>query len=266
MRLVLLAAVLSSACAQGGGGLPRNDAGDRLDASGRDAGPPSDAGPPDAGRDAGVRDAGSDAGPCDETPCKLTAPQCGCLAGEGCYLGADGMRMCAEAGRTAPGVRCASPTACEPGHACVGTAGTTWCHRFCASDADCSGPGSVCILTLGDGMGGTVPDVTLCTMSCDPVDNTACPTLTACTIFRESDGAMRFLTHCRGAGMAGQGAACADDIDCQAGYGCVGPAGGATVCRHWCRVATGAGCPAGTACQSLATPAIIGGVEYGVCG
>ena len=269
--VLLLACVLG--CAQGGAGIPRRDAGGGagFDAGGLDASSPDagarDAGP-DAARDAATRDAGFDAGigPCDESPCRLVAPQCGCPAGEGCYLEPDGARACSEAGSTAAGVLCASATACVPGHACVGAGGVTWCQRLCEDDSDCTGgAGSLCILTLGDGMGGTIPGVTMCTVHCDPVDGVECVAGTSCGVYREEMGGTRFLTHCRANGPGGEGAACTSDTGCMPRLACVGPSGGSTVCRRWCRVASGTGCTGGTTCQSLATPAIVGGVEYGIC-
>jgi hypothetical protein len=41
--------------------------------------------------------------PCDEDPCKLVAPQCGCGADEMCTLAGGGTRVCTDEGSRAPG-------------------------------------------------------------------------------------------------------------------------------------------------------------------
>jgi len=252
-------------CAQGGTARTRRDAGrdggPAMDAGGVD-GAPGDApmGPPETGVDA-ARDAGP---PCAEMPCRLVVPQCGCADGEGCYLGADGMRACLPAGRVAYLARCAGASVCQPGYLCVGSRGQNFCQKLCAADADCDG-GALCVGQLGDGMGGTVPGVLLCGVSCDPIGSTPCPTGSACTIAREAMGAMRFYTMCRAAGMVTEGVACADARDCLAGLVCVGPEGGATTCQRYCLAATGTGCGPGTACTQFSDMPVVGGIEYGAC-
>ena len=204
---------------------------------------------------------------CPETPCRLVSPQCGCASGQGCYLNG-AMRMCMIAGGGAEGAACTASVDCQAGLECINVASSgtaaTLCLRHCTTDANCTGggsAGSICLLTLNDGMGGDIPGVTLCTRACDPVNQTGCPTAATCSIYQESAGAMRYLTHCSapfGAGRAG--AFCADDSGCARGFACL-----ANTCYHWCRVATGSGCSGLERCTSLAPAAIVGGVEYGVC-
>ncbi|NOY92383.1 MAG: hypothetical protein GXP55_14410, partial [Deltaproteobacteria bacterium] len=54
---------------------------------------------------------------CSESPCRLVAPQCGCAAGEGCYI-SSGSRVCATAGTTAIAELC-NTVQCVPGAICV---------------------------------------------------------------------------------------------------------------------------------------------------
>lgn len=202
---------------------------------------------------------------CADTPCRLVGPQCGCPGAQGCYL-SGGSRLCTTAGSTAIGATCSGLFSCVPGGICINVArsGTAvnMCNRFCNADSDCAG--GLCIYTLDDGAGGSVPGVTICSTSCNPVTRTGCPSGTACTIFRESMGAMRFFSDCMApVGAGGQGSACTDQEDCQAGFGCVGMPG---QCLQWCTgVGTRGTCPLGLLCYGFTTPITVGGTTYGVC-
>lgn len=210
---------------------------------------------------------------CVESPCRLVSPQCGCPSGQGCYLDGSLARVCATAGAAAEGATCTGITSCAPGLLCTDISATTTptnvCLRFCATDSDCPGAGSLCVIDLRDGSGGTVSGARLCTRSCDPVAQTGCVSGAACSIGQEPSGAMRLLTHCFApTGSGSQGASCVDDGDCRAGFACIDPDGGGFLrseCMHWCNVATGAGCSGGTVCYGFVTPLLIGSTEYGVC-
>lgn len=199
---------------------------------------------------------------CSESPCRLVAPQCGCAAGEGCYL-SGGTRVCVTAGTTAVGARC-DTTQCQPGAICVNIASTgastPICHRVCATDGDCPGTGALC---LGGIMGSS--DKT-CTVDCDPATQTGCPTGTACDFFTESMGAMRTLTDCTApVGTGGQNASCTATSDCQKGFTCLTVSTGVKQCLHWCRLPAGSECPGLTDCFGFTTPIIWNSTEYGVC-
>ncbi|MGE0788730.1 MAG: hypothetical protein AB7S26_23865 [Sandaracinaceae bacterium] len=208
-------------------------------------------------------------GACLESPCRLVSPQCGCAATQGCYLSGT-TRLCAAAGSIARGGACTSVNDCAPGNMCINVSRTTGvtinrCTHFCNNNLDCGG-NSVCFYTLGDGAGGTIPGVTLCTVDCDPALQTGCSAGTMCTILQETAGAMRIFTDCVGpVGAGGQGAACTALSDCQAGYACIGTPG---QCLRWCdrpgMIAAG-GCMAGEACYGFMTPLTVGSRTYGVC-
>jgi hypothetical protein len=237
-----------------------------------DAAPPADGGRPvDAGSpvDSGARADGGpprDGGMCAESPCQLVAPQCGCAAGEGCFLSA-GARTCATAGAGTEGSACTGSSDCARGLECVNVSAdparpAAQCARYCASDATCVGTGSLCLTTLSDGAGGSIPGVTLCTRACDPIDQTGCASGLSCTVLRETAGAMRGLTDCAGpVGIGTTFSSCEDDTDCAAGYACAGGS-----CTHWCNVATDDGCGLFEICIGFVDPVVIGGVEYGLCG
>jgi hypothetical protein len=213
---------------------------------------------------------GSGGAPCPDDPCKVTSPQCGCPDGEQC--GIDGAAVgCVPEGNVAVGQQCGLAGAdCAPGAVCVQTAkAASTCVKFCDSDADCQAPGGLCIFTLNDGMGGSIPGVTLCTENCNPAKNIGCPVAgTQCQLLIENGGQMRFLTHCGNAGAGTQGSGCTSSDDCAPTFGCFNtdPADpNANACFKWCMVAGVQNCPAGTACNGLQTPIMVGNDEYGVC-
>ncbi len=273
--LVVVAATASvsvAGCARGGGGNADGGGVALMDTGtppppGFDAGPPPpgfDAGPPPPGFDAGPPPPGFDAGgggSCSESPCRLVSPQCGCAAGQGCYLSGTS-RVCGTPGPESEGQACSGATACQPGLLCIGSGTQSFCSRFCNSDADCTGgAGSLCLLELDDGTGAPLAGVTLCTAHCNPASpGVGCPASMGCAIFEESMGAGRIFTGCRPAGTALEGQPCVDPDDCAPGLFC-----GDGTCYRWCRQPLGSECTGFTFCESFTTPAIVGGVEFGYC-
>ncbi len=204
-----------------------------------------------------------DAGSCSESPCRLVAPQCGCAAGEGCRIDNTGARICGISGALGEGQTCTRFEDCAPGLLCIGISQTYGvCARFCDTDAGCTaGAGSVCWQRVVDDSGAEIPDITLCTSSCDPVTTAGCPTGAGCALWREGSGAMQLFTQCRAAGTRGTGQSCTSDVDCTAGHYCDS---GADICVQWCRYPSSAGCGS-RSCHPFATPLRLGGVEYGYC-
>ena len=205
---------------------------------------------------------------CTESPCRLVSPQCGCTGTQACVVSA-GARLCAAAGTGATGTACGTGTSgCAAGNLCVGVTATgtgSACEHFCTTDADCTGAGALCILTLNDGAGGTVPGATLCSLSCNPLNGSGCPTGSTCRVFVESAGSARYLTHCEGpVGGGTDFTPCTTDSECAAGYACI-DLGFGTECAHWCNATTGTGCTLGLTCSTFTTPVLIGTREYGIC-
>jgi hypothetical protein len=141
----------------------------------------------------------------------------------------------------------------------VGSRSVTFCHQLCDSDGDCPGVGSLCVLSIGDGMGGSLPDVVMCSVDCDPTAAVGCPTGAGCQLLQETDGAMRTYTHCMASGPGSEGATCASALDCRLGYGCIG-----STCRQYCIVGVAGGCATGS-CAPFPRRALVGFVEYGTC-
>lgn len=207
---------------------------------------------------------GCRSGSCAESPCRLTPTQCGCAAGEGCYVTGT-TRMCATAGTGTSGTSCTSNAQCAAEYECVNfSAGTpaSMCSHMCATDSGCGG--GLCIHTLDDGTGGTIPGLTLCSRPCDPVNQTGCAAGLFCNLFQEAAGGMRLFTDCTGpAGGGTQYTPCATDAECAAGFACI-DGGFGPECSHWCRY-PGGSCPSGALCTGFTTPIVISGVTYGVC-
>lgn len=204
---------------------------------------------------------------CSESPCRLVSPQCGCGAGQGCYLSGT-VRGCAAAGGATEGSACTTASSCQPGLICLNVSRTTapvnQCNRFCETDADCVGQGSLCAYTLNDGAGGSIPGVRVCSRACDPVTSAGCASDAVCHVFRETPSAGRYLTDCAGpAGFGWEHEFCVDNTDCDRGFFC---ATAYNECLAYCDRAFGSlDCPFGDTCYAFATPLIVGTTEYGYC-
>lgn len=200
---------------------------------------------------------------CSESPCKLTTPQCGCDDEHQCSVVRTGIRLCIAKGAAPVGAAC-DAMLCEPGTMCFDDGVPAHCAKFCASSADCVAPGGACFWTLKDGMGGIVPDATLCTEDCDPTTNAGCDLLSggSCQAFHDlrSD---QSLTACVEGGPGTPGASCPNGaMDCAPTLGCFNN-GTSDVCLKWC-VVGGTPCLSGS-CYSFSAPLVIGAVEYGAC-
>ncbi|MGE0786274.1 MAG: hypothetical protein AB7S26_11345 [Sandaracinaceae bacterium] len=233
--------------------------------TGTDAGPPitgTDAGPPITGTDAGPPMTGTDAGPpppmCSESPCRLVAPQCGCAVGQGCTVDATDHVACGPRGPEAAGQTCSGPTACQAGLYCLANAGSQGvCSPFCDSDAMC-GPNAICGIRLADSGGAPIPGATLCSIACDPITASGCPTGQGCAILQETSGARRGFTMCRPQGSGYDYDPCTTEEDCETGHFC-----GSGSCVPLCR--NDLDCYAFEYCVPFSTPLMVGTTEWGYC-
>jgi hypothetical protein len=173
-----------------------------------------DGGAIDASPDGGLLD---DAGFCDESPCRLVAPQCGCLAGAACYPAGTGAR-CALPGTTPVGEPCLTHLDCLPGLGCVANAPdptvTRLCRRLCLVGLDC--PSGTCAT-------GSVERAGVCTDECDPLTDTGCSAGLSCyliTVERVDDMATVRAAACAEAGTAADGEPCDEATRCQGGLVC----------------------------------------------
>jgi hypothetical protein len=168
---------------------------------------------------------------------------------------------CVAAGTAPTGHACTSTSGCAVGDTCVfGT-----CHAYCNNPGSaCSAAGAGdCLAVQGSG-GSAIPNLDVCMVKCDLRDPNACGGTTAagaaaCLV--GSDG----KTDCQTwSGTRGVNQACTPTDDCAAGLVCVGPSGGASTCKAWCRVGT-ADCGAGKTCGGFSTKLMVDGVEFGAC-
>ena len=200
---------------------------------------------------------------CEEDPCKLTLPQCGCPSGERCTVKVN-LATCEPEGAVDLGDKCGSD--CKAGALCYNNlaGGSPTCHKFCASDDDCAGPGALCLYDVGNGLS------SLCTQNCDPVSSVGCklPGELKCDLGREAQGMQRWFTRCTGLGSKVQGETCVSSNQCAAGHGCVGLTDmnnvTTNVCLKWCDVASPS-CPNNSQCGTLNPAVVIGSKTYGAC-
>lgn len=230
-------------------------------------GTPDGGGGSGADGSAGERDAALDdrSDAAIDEACTLVAPQTGCPAGTACDLddaeletGGTTCRPISEDGDERS--RCNEETECGAGFTCVeDPAGPASCLRYCDVESDCDNPGGSCEIELVDDRGDPIPNVTLCTQSCNPVTSNGCPPSWGCQLFTDH-------TRCRPSGPGGHFDSCTGDPDCAVGYGCVS-FGGLDLCLRNCRVGVLGACAAlpETSCIGYETPVIIGGIEYGAC-
>jgi hypothetical protein len=226
------------------------DAGGHVDAGGHADGPGAD-GPADAPLE---QDTGVDAPQCIHPVCDYF-PQCGCPPGTKCDIDSSGTRKCNPAGTKGHGSLCgAGSGACKPGTTCTSFSG--WpsglyaCFQYCTKDADCAalGAGSHCWVKGSYYF--------LCTLPCDPVAQTGCPTGTQCSLY--TSGALAG-TNCTAVGTSKLGGTCAVHSDCVGSMVCLNK-----TCRQLCVVQGAYTCPSSTTCTG--SPAImIGTTKYGVC-
>lgn len=216
--------------------------------------------------------------PCDEDPCKLLPPQCGCPSGEMCTInGSTGGRVCAPEGTAAIGEVCGGTSGvnCAPGALCVSLGGGTptisTCRAFCTDDNQCAGFGGLCALQLQDAQMNPIPDK-MCSENCDLVTNSGCTVPdTKCWILSDAGPPQRFFTGCGNAGTGTLGTACTEEHDCAPGFGCLSFTDGNNnmreECCRWTTLNNGTPtCGGGEVGLTFNAPApTIGTVTYAAC-
>lgn len=231
--------------------------------------PDADPNAPDA-NPAGTIDANT--GTCPKSPCALVE-QCGCTSPQVCDLDSaqfpSGGTECRDV--LTPGTEddtCASVFDCAAGYVCVGDS----CRKYCNEDTDCSGPGGICLVQLQYGGGNDIPGAVVCTVDCQPnlVTGNSCPAGYGCHLYYyDPDGVADNgdevnITDCDPPPASGGAlnASCTTNDQCNPGLDCI-TVNGTPQCKYTCTLPGGT-CPSGT-CQGFTDPAIVGGVEYGVC-
>jgi hypothetical protein len=217
----------------------------------------------DAGREP---DAGGELEPddCARTPpsnaCGVVA-QCGCATSETCDVtDIQGAVACVPAGKAPMGHACTSTVGCTRGLTCVfGT-----CHAFCATAGEaCTEAGTgACAQVQSQGV--PIEHLKVCRVRCDLRDPLGCGGATragtgVCVLAAEGQ------TDCVAGGARLEGQTCSPADDCGPGLVCVTAGGGGeSTCRRWCRVGQ-SDCGPVEQCAGFQTPALVDGVEHGVC-
>ena len=185
-----------------------------------------------------------------EVVCRVS-PQCGCAEDETCHPTAPDRRSaCVVDGTLAEGEACGAFGACSHGLGCYGGL----CRRYCATSADCS-TGGRCLAAVRfppDITVGTVADIAVCSLPCDPAaDPTAACLAVNTTCHQYASG----LTDCSAAGLGKQHAPCRTHLDCRQRYACARSAeqSGAEwgQCARYCDHAAGETCRHGLICERV---------------
>ncbi len=209
---------------------------------------------------------------CSESPCRAISPQCGCGAGEGCYLSSAGTTSCQDAGSVGEGGACDSILDCAPGLTCSDLQGGSVgaCHRLCSSNTQC-GADTSCELRLADASGSLLPE-RMCTIQCDPATLSGCPSGGHCFVTQDEDD--NWISHCGTASMRGTGGAgqsCTSSTQCQPGFICLAPGGGSNrTCQAWCRnprstPSSSSDCGSREDCYEISIDIELNGTTYGIC-
>jgi hypothetical protein len=232
----------------------------------RDATSPEDAAgdPPDAA------DEGIDATvPLDGPACAKAgvsetcgvSPQCGCAPNQTCDFAwnveGDLDTTCVgPPGVNLEGNVCVNTSSCALGLSCA-MGGT--CHAFCRNPGEaCTGERQGQCIQVVDGTQAAVFGLALCEIKCALQDPDACGPFAACYPSGVTGG-----SDCGRAGTVEPDGECSYLNDCQAGYGCVGPANQKRHCERWCRV--GLDDCASRSCAPLNPALVINDVTYGTC-
>src|SRR5262249_16925514 len=206
------------------------------------AGPPADAGRPDAFiADAKLACTGN------ETTCDPFL-SCSCGAMQKCTPGTSGLQ-CLSAGSKPPGDTCSSDGDCSRGTVCAPFAGVSTCLAFCDVVHPC-GSGTFCYIVASDLSGHPVG------MVCGPTCNLLAHDCTAGYGCYPSDiYGLAERGICLRAGGGTQGSACASMTDCALGYACIAPAPAGShppECVKICARSGGApACSSTSSCQPL---------------
>jgi hypothetical protein len=216
-----------------------------------------------ASAEAGTGTGGDASAQCVTAPpnnkCGL-APQCGCAANETCEVTNEstGATSCVTGGSATLGRPCNAAGDCVAGLTCAWGA----CRPYCnGALTPCTDPGTGLCITVDDEAGKPLPNLTVCTVACDPFDPKGVCGTNSCHWF-ESQYKPHKVSDCNYPGTGQLKATCEGDSDCAAGLLCLG-----SKCEKWCRIGQAGDCPSNTKCTDYfgVDAPVIGGVTRGVC-
>jgi hypothetical protein len=188
--------------------------------------------------------------------------QSGCLVGQKCTLGLAQL-ICVADGTQAAGTACSTLVDdCLAGSWCQPESSTVHaCRQFCRVDGDCTQPAVGPTMNVAHCLVDVPATTTVktCTIACDPVAATGCPSGLTCRYGQAPGVGVNEFTDCALIGSGGNGAACAASQDCAPGYVCLASQ---SLCRRVCHAGSPTDCNSvGGSCMAAAVPSPM----FGVC-
>ena len=207
---------------------------------------------------------------CETTPpndkCGLD-PQCGCLDTETCDVTnrATGATSCVTGGTATLGRPCAQTGDCVAGLGCLYGA----CRPYCKTPlTKCSIGGTELCVTMPDDQGKPIPNLSFCTINCDPREPTGVCRVNSCHWFATRYSPSK-VSDCNFAGPKGELETCVDHADCKPGLACIDHPKVGLECERWCRIGVAGDCGADPkfTCRDVfgANAPVINGVKEGIC-
>ncbi len=215
-------------------------------------------------------DAGTENGACETVPpnnrCGLD-PQCGCLDTETCDVSnrTTGATSCVTGGTATLGRPCDQTGDCIAGLGCLYGA----CRPYCKTPLEkCSIGGTELCVTMPDDQGKPVPNLSVCTINCDPREPSGVCGVNSCHWFATLYAPNK-VSDCNFAGWADELQGCSGHSDCKPGLACVEHPKHGFECERWCRIGVAGDCGTDPAfkCKDVygENAPVINGVKEGIC-
>lgn len=188
------------------------------------------------------------------------APQCGCATNETCEVTSEstGAVSCVTGGTATLGRPCNAAGDCIAGLTCAWGA----CRPYCNTpQSKCDAPGTELCVSIVDANDKPLPNLNVCTITCDPFDPKGVCGTNSCHWFEKTYAPAK-VSDCNYPGPGKLKDACKGDSDCQPGLLCLG-----SKCEKWCRIGVAGDCASTAKCTDyfMADAPVIGGVKRGVC-
>ena len=229
--------------------------------------PPESTKPPEVMK----ADAGSgESATCETVPpnnrCGLD-PQCGCLETETCDVSnrSTGATSCVTGGTATLGRPCQQTGDCMAGLTCLYGA----CRPYCKEPlTKCGVSGTELCVTMDDDEGNPLPNMSFCTITCDPREPAGVCGVNSCHWFATLYAPNK-VSDCNFAGPADELESCTSHADCKPGLACVDHPKHGPECERWCRIGVAGDCGSDPAfkCKDVfgENAPVINGMKEGIC-
>ena len=194
-------------------------------------------------------------------------PQCGCLDTETCDVSnrTTGATSCVTGGTATLGRPCTQTGDCIAGLGCLYGA----CRPYCKTPlTKCSVGGTELCVTMPDDEGKPVPNLSFCTITCDPREPAGVCGVNSCHWFATLYAPNK-VSDCNFAGSSDELQGCAGHADCKPGLACIDHPKHGLECERWCRIGVAGDCGADPAfkCKDVygENAPVINGVKEGIC-